>query len=163
MGNFMVELLALHPHFSLGRSRLIALYIHGDKGRTLKKSAIMVTTLQSVVGYGFAMKRLKREQDDDVLQATYAGSRFLSRLVTSCVPKSAYDGNPEFVHVLMDVFALQLRDLLVTGLVILISPMRHGPPTFSIKHRVAHSTHAISHKMPSRGFAIQPCGRPSSA
>ena len=119
---FWSSYLHLHPHFSLDlegidRSRLIALYIHGDEGRTLKKSDIMVTTLQSVVGYGFATKRLKRERDDDVLQVNYAGSSFLSRLVTSCVPKSAYDGNPEFFHELMDVFAIQLRDLLVTGLV----------------------------------------------
>lgn len=54
----------LCPHFGLfleegvDYGNLAAFYIHGDEGRTLKKNGLMVTTLQSVLGFGFDTKRL---------------------------------------------------------------------------------------------------------
>ena len=48
----------LHPSFPLFQfpgidlSTTAALYIHGDEGRTLKRSAFMVTSLQSAIGFG---------------------------------------------------------------------------------------------------------------
>ena len=56
----------VQPHFQLfdmdGKdlSRTAAFLIHGDEGRTLKRQAIMVTALQSALGYGFDRKRMGR-------------------------------------------------------------------------------------------------------
>lgn len=53
----------LYPHFELfskpgvDYSRTVACYLHGDEGRTLKKSGLMVTSIQSALGYGFSPKR----------------------------------------------------------------------------------------------------------
>ena len=98
--------------------RLIALYIHGDEGRTLKRGGLMVTSIQSVLGHGFDQKRLKRPagiNDRGKLQVNFTGHTFVTRLVCGVLPKTEYQNNPSFFHENMDLFADQLQDLLHTG------------------------------------------------
>ena len=97
----------------------LALYIHGDEGRTLKRGGLMVTSIQSVLGVGFDRKRLKRPlgtDDTGKLQVNFSGHTYLTRLVCSVMPKTAYQANPAYFHDSMDVFADQLEDLLTNGI-----------------------------------------------
>ena len=112
----------LHPSFELffmdgiNFETTIGLYIHGDEGRTLKRGGLMVTSLQSVLGNGFGSRRRKRPRDQDRLQINFAGHTYLTRFVTSVMAKTHYQSNPDFFHDTMEAMALELKDLLVTGL-----------------------------------------------
>lgn len=98
--------------------KTIGLFIHGDEGRTLKRGALMVTSIQSILGHGFDKKRLKRPRgmdDAGKLQVNFSGHTFLTRLVVSVIPKRKYSECPEFFHDAMEQFSLELKDLLETG------------------------------------------------
>jgi len=103
----------------LNWERTIGLYIHGDEGRTLKRGGLMVTSLQSVLGFGFNRNRLKRPHGSDdtgKLQVNFAGHTFLTRFVVSVLPKTEYQSNPDYFHETMDIFARELKDLLESGI-----------------------------------------------
>lgn len=116
----------LNPHFSFfieedegqrkDYSRTIAFYLHGDEGRTLKKGGLMTTSLQSVLGTGFADKRLKAPKDTTSLQCNYSGHTFCMRFVVSVIPKTAYESNAAFFEKAMDAVVQSLGALLRDGL-----------------------------------------------
>ena len=96
--------------------RLIGLYIHGDEGRTLKKSGLMVTSIQSVLGQGFDSKRLKRDVSGFLKpQVNFAGHTFTSRFVSFVMPKALYGKKPNIYHAALDLFAQNLAGLLTAG------------------------------------------------
>ena len=120
--HFWTRYQLLHPHFGLfdydyDLSRVIALYIHGDEGRTLKSQALMVTTIQSVLGVGFQEKRLKRSREEGRLHVNFAGHTFLTRYVVNTMHKNEYAKNPSFFHDMIDSVALDLEHLLHHGIV----------------------------------------------
>lgn len=99
--------------------RTIGLFIHGDEGRTLKRGGLMVTSIQSILGVGFDRKRLKRPRganDIGKLQVNFASHTFLTRFVVSVIPKTSYQSNPDYFHDTMDKLAIDLLDLLETGI-----------------------------------------------
>ena len=112
----------LNPSFSLFNTdgfqpeTTIGLLLHGDEGRTLKRSALMVTSIQSVMGIGFDQTRLKRPRDATRLQVNFAGHTFITRLVVSVLHKKEYQNNPEIFHETMKKLAEELKTLLETGL-----------------------------------------------
>lgn len=120
---FWVRYEGLHPGFSLfsmegiSLKNTIALYLHGDEGRTLKKHALMVTSLQSVLGNGFSSRRKKRPREQDRLQVNFAGHTHLTRFVCSVVPKAHYQGNPSFFQDMMKELGKELKILLTEGIV----------------------------------------------
>ena len=113
----------LHPMYSLFQSdnfdpaTTIGLYIHGDEGRTLKKGGIMVTSLQSILGWGFDKKRLKRPRDERKLQINFTGHTFITRLVVNAMPKTEYQSEPDVFHTAMDIMCEELKDVLENGIV----------------------------------------------
>ena len=119
---FWEQYLPLHPGFdvpSFNYDKTIALFVHGDEGRTLKRGGLMVTSIQSVLGVGFDQKRLKRPRfanDVGKLHVNFAGHTFLTRFVISVIPKTLYQSNPDLFHDSMDLFAAELRDLLDNGI-----------------------------------------------
>lgn len=124
--NFWRRFQQLQPDYDLffmdniDFTHTIGLYWHGDEGRTLKRSGLMVTSVQSVLGEGFASKRLKRppgENDAGKLHVNFRGNTLLTRFILSVITKSEYQNNPEYFHDAMDGIATALRDLLDTGLV----------------------------------------------
>lgn len=112
----------LCPHFGLfleegvDYGNLAAFYIHGDEGRTLKKNGLMVTTLQSVLGFGFDTKRLKRGNNGDfVLRPNYVGNTLTTRFVCTAIPKVLYESNSNVFHEAMDVLSQDLQQLFHIG------------------------------------------------
>lgn len=120
--HFWARYQSLHPHYSMfsdddaDYSHTIALYVHGDEGRTLKSQALMVTTLQSVLGMGFQEKRLKRPREGHRLHVNFAGHTFTTRFVVSAVHKDNYSSNPSFFQELMQKMAEELQELLNEGI-----------------------------------------------
>ena len=114
----------LNPHFELfskpgvDYSRTVACYLHGDEGRTLKKSGLMVTSIQSALGYGFSPKRQKRSADGlPEPLVNYAGHTFCSRLVSFVIPKTLYESNNAVFHDAMEILAKELREIYDHGVV----------------------------------------------
>ena len=121
--HFWEKFRTIHPHFSLfdhdyDLSKVAAFFIHGDEGRTLKRHAIMITTLQSALGFGFGEKRLKVPFPYAYkLLVNYAGHTMTTRFITSAVPKKYYETHPEVFHGVMEQLAICLRDLADQGVV----------------------------------------------
>eukprot|EP00438_Fugacium_kawagutii_P014316 Skav210897 [mRNA] locus=scaffold2900:2025:3689:+ [translate_table: standard] len=118
---FWARYRVLNEDFSLFRTDFnpettIGLFLHGDEGRTLKKSGIMVTSLQSILGYGFDRKRLKVPLDERKLQVNFSGHTFLTRLVVSVCPKILYQSDPDLFHNAMNKLAEQMKLLLDVGI-----------------------------------------------
>ena len=112
----------LNPDFSLfsmenvDYGNMAALFVHGDEGRMLKKSGIMITALQSALGFGFDTKRMKRDRNGlFVLRVNYVGHTYTTRMVTSAIPKHLYESKPEVFYEAMDVLSQELQDLLLVG------------------------------------------------
>ena len=92
----------LNPDFSLfsmenvDYGNMAALFVHGDEGRMLKKSGIMITALQSALGFGFDTKRMKRDRNGlFVLRVNYVGHTYTTRMVTSAISKHLHGSKPE--------------------------------------------------------------------
>ena len=97
-------------------SRTAAWLIHGDEGRTLKKSGFMVTSVQSALGRGYDEKRVRGQGDDSAkLRVNFAGHSFTTRYVMNAMPKSAYESDPEVFHKTMDHIASSLNRCLHQG------------------------------------------------
>lgn len=115
----------LVPHFSLFTddaaqtdfSRLVPLYLHGDEGRTLKKSAFMVTAIQAVIGAGFSEQRLKRPKNRQRLQVNFTGHSYSTRLVCHGIPKLCYDRNPTYFQEAVGLIIESMKNLLRTGVI----------------------------------------------
>ena len=112
----------MNPHhevFTLDNmdwGKTIGLYIHGDEGRTLKKSGLMVTSIQSVLGKGFDNKRLKRDVSGCVkAEVNFAGHTFTTRFVSFVIPKTLYDKKPGIYLEVLGCYAKSLRSLLDDG------------------------------------------------
>lgn len=115
----------LHPHFGFferspcRRDQTAAMWIHGDEGRTLKRSALMVTSIQSALGAGFRSERvlpMKHKHDGSLIQnINYEGLSFCTRFVSSVLPKRLYESNSTFFDDVMEATASSLSDLLEHG------------------------------------------------
>eukprot|EP00438_Fugacium_kawagutii_P023150 Skav208959 [mRNA] locus=scaffold1580:286172:287947:+ [translate_table: standard] len=111
----------LNPHheiwdLDLDYSRTIGLYIHGDEGRTLKKSGLMVTSIQSCLGKGYDPKRLKTDSFGNIIpQVNFSGNTLTTRLVSFVVPKTLYDKKPDLYLKACEEFAKSLKSLLLDG------------------------------------------------
>lgn len=112
----------IHPTFELFNTdydltRTVPCLLHGDEGRTLKKGGILITSLQSALGAGYNEKRVpkRRPSQQPNLQVNYGGHTFTTRYVVSCIPKTAYDEQPELYHEAMTHVAVSCRKLLDNG------------------------------------------------
>ena len=127
----------LHPNFQLFQmegldfAKTAACFLHGDEGRTLKKAPIMVTNLQSCLGFGFADQRQsnKRRAGGDIKMCTnYAGDSFTNRHLLTIMPKTWYDKTPEFFDHSMAMLSEDLQKALEVGgdyLYWLLSPLHY--------------------------------------
>ena len=91
-----------------------AWFVHGDEGRTLKRGALMVTSLQSALGKGYDEKRVQKGQSPQ-LRVNFAGQTLTTRHVVTTIPKTSYESNPELFYAAMDHTAKSLRNLFVNG------------------------------------------------
>ena len=82
----------LYPDFAFPEGfdagHTMACFVHGDEGRTLKKSPLMIMGLQSVLGHGVRNKRRADSGEEaDMFNVNFLGSSLVTRLVTNVLPK----------------------------------------------------------------------------
>ena len=118
----------LYPNFhlfslpGLDLSKIAAVYIQGDEGRTLKRNAFMVTTLQSALGFGSQPQDrahgVDAAADNSIrLKLNNVGSTFLTQLATLMIPKTLYDADDtQDVYLsMLEVLGQDLDQLLMDG------------------------------------------------
>ena len=104
----------------LNPRRLIPLYLHGDEGRTYRKNGIMILCMQGALGHGSLSGRRANQVKKQQLKKKNAkmnlyGHTFCTRQLFSVAHKKAYDKTPEVLHQLLDVWAKELKELLLKG------------------------------------------------
>ena len=118
---FWEKYLKLNPNYNLppgfDPKHTAACYVHGDEGRTLKKSALMVMGFQSCLGQGCATNKRSRKRSVDGninLQVNYRGhsytTRFVSVVLTKQLTEAAWDK-------VSTEFAKDLRRMLDEGII----------------------------------------------
>ena len=122
---FWVDFEKVYPSFGLFNvpdsewepGKTAAFCIHGDEGRTLKRQGLLVTSLQSVLGRGYAEKRVPRAAANGPtpLQVNFQGHSFTTRYLLSAIPKTAYENSPEVFHSHLDHVAKSCRKLFEIG------------------------------------------------
>ena len=76
----------------LNPQNTIPLVCHGDEGRGRKRSGFLVISWSSVLGFGTLSANAARKEHPYRLQRlNYVGSTYLTRMVTSALPKMARD------------------------------------------------------------------------
>lgn len=111
-------------------SRCCGLLLHGDEGRGLRKSAVLVLAAHSILGYGIRTSR--KSNKDDVHKLNYLKSTWVTRFLLGILPKSMYsmdenagqddecdDGGfqSDVYEGLLNVVAKDLRHLFEHGIV----------------------------------------------
>ena len=93
-------------------SRTAAVVLHGDEGRTLKKSAIMVVSIHSILGHGMNTCKMKEEYIS--MKLNYVQSTWTTRWLLAVLPRALYkEDDGEEIDVLQDLFAAIADDLRV--------------------------------------------------
>lgn len=79
-------------------SRCFPCYLHGDEGRGLKKSGVMLLSLQGAIGEGSSLSNARLSAAGVELEGrmglNLGGPSFNSRLLYASMPKSYYKKNP---------------------------------------------------------------------
>ncbi len=113
-------------------SRCCALLLHGDEGRSLRKSAILILAAHSILGYG--IRTSCKTSNTESHRLNYVKSTWVTRFLLGVLPKSLYsmgddiddfqdeecesdELDSDVYEGLLKVIAEDLRDLFDTGLV----------------------------------------------
>ena len=92
-----------------------AILLHGDEGRSTKKSAILVLSCHSVLGYGLSTSSSAKKVEPNRLN--FEQPTWTTRYLLSVLPKSYSDeaGGDDSFQQLLGAVAGDLRDLYETG------------------------------------------------
>ena len=111
------------PHVDL--ERCCGLLLHGDEGRSARKSAILILAAHSIVGYGI---RTSSEQfKNSLLKLNYKRPTWVTRFLLGVLPKSSYtiegdedsedgDANSNVYESLLQAVAEDLKSLFTEGI-----------------------------------------------
>jgi len=112
-----------HEVFTLSDSdlgRTCGLLLHGDEGRSLAKTAIMIVAVHSILGFGLASARRKRSKKCfSGMHLNYKCPTWCTRFLLGVMPKSYYSddcGDQDSFQDLMRAISLNLRTLFEEGL-----------------------------------------------
>lgn len=76
-------------------SRTCALMLHGDEGRSRRKSALMVLSAHSVLGYGLSTSKRKQKTKYLAQKLNYEQPTWTTRFLLSVLPKQYYNEENE--------------------------------------------------------------------
>lgn len=103
-------------------SRTCGLLIHGDEGRSVGKTAIMVVSVHSILGFGLASAGRKRDRKEfgaGGMFLNYKSPTWCTRFLLSVMPKQYYSddaGDQDSFQDLMRTIATDLKHLCEEGL-----------------------------------------------
>ena len=97
-------------------------YFHLDEGRGLKRTAIMIMSFHSALGFGFsrqgpARKRKKHEDDRVSLAVNYVGATLTNRFLLAVIPKKYYEKTPLVLNDVLDLVGKGFSECLEEGVV----------------------------------------------
>ena len=97
--------------------RCIGLLLHGDEGRTKKKSALLVLSAQSILGFGCNQSPLGPEPYAKQ-QLNFSEHTLITRWLMGCLPKSYYDeeGGEDIFQQYLNVFVPDLLHVYEHGM-----------------------------------------------
>lgn len=115
-----------HPIFNMARSGKVALertaglVVHGDEGRSRKKSAIMILSCHSVLGKGCGVKNRRGTLKTDYAKQdlNFLGNTWATRWLLGVLPKGFYDpkkGDAEAYDRLSQALVDDMNHTLETG------------------------------------------------
>ena len=116
---FWERFFKLHPDFNVPEGfdsrHTAAVLLHGDEGRTLKKSPLMIVGFQSYLGMGCSVNgrsRKRSHKGELCLQVNYCGHSFTTRFVMSVLNKKQTD---LYFDLVCEELAKDLSDCLLKG------------------------------------------------
>lgn len=113
-----------HPIFQKARSgecslgRTMPLLLHGDEGRSKKRSAFLILNLHSPLGRGVdpQLQSGQRRRKYLKLEPNFKGHSYTNRFLVSAVPKASYTGpNESNFSMLLDAVAEELLHVSTVG------------------------------------------------
>jgi hypothetical protein len=115
-----------HDIFNLERAgvvkleRTCAVVLHGDEGRTKKKSAIMVLNVSSLLGFGSNVKNRRASLETDYAKQdiNFTGNTWATRWLLGVMPKGLYDpkkGDAEAFDRMSQALVDDMNQLIQTG------------------------------------------------
>ncbi|CAE7355961.1 unnamed protein product [Symbiodinium sp. CCMP2592] len=117
----------IHPHHDIFRraaagevdlSRTVGLILHGDEGRTKKKSAILVLSCHSILGYGSNVAADAHPEPFCKQYLNLTRHTLSTRWILGCLPKTYYeceDGD-RFFQDYLDVFVQDFLQIYEKGI-----------------------------------------------
>ena len=91
----------------LPRGRCLPLYIHGDEGTTYKKSAVLLLSIQSPMGYGsrrrsteVALTDFEKDLSKAGIPVNFLKTGLQTRFLCGVAPKEIFGSNSSIVQVL---------------------------------------------------------------
>ena len=101
-------------------SRTAACYFHLDEGRGYKRTAIMIMSFHSALGFGFrkqAKKSERRFRDGRAISfyVNYTGSTLTNRFLLAAIPKRLYEKTPLVLNDVFDLVGKDFRQLFEQG------------------------------------------------
>lgn len=108
---------AFHGDLQVDFSRTCGLMLHGDEGRSVGKTPIMIVSVHSIIGFGLRTAKRKKTRHDG-MRLNYEAPTWCTRYLLSALPKAYYDDTSEGdpFQDLMKVIATDLRSLFSHGL-----------------------------------------------
>ena len=112
-----------HPIFERARNgeiilgRTIPVLLHGDEGRSKKRSAFLVTNIHSVLGRGVEVElRTASRKHYLKMLPNFMGHSYTNRFLACAMHKSAYTGKKSYVFdILLERLAAELAHVSSTG------------------------------------------------
>ena len=111
-----------HPIFAraakgeVDLSRCAALLIHGDEGRTKKKSAVFILSAHSVLGFGSHISNPGPETYCKQ-KLNWLGHTMSTRWLLGVLPKTYYEDGDEFFQKYLEVFVTDINKIWESGVV----------------------------------------------
>lgn len=100
--------------------RTVGLILHGDEGRSRRKTAILVVSLHSAVGFGIRPANERSKVDDYVtMRLNYMRNTWTTRYLLGVLPKSFYEndyeGGPDCFQDFLWAITEDLKTLTIDG------------------------------------------------
>lgn len=103
-----------HPVYEQGipLERTCALLLHGDEGRSLKKSPILCVSTHSILGYGLSTAQPAEKNKDLAMKLNYEQPTWTTRFLLSVMPRHIYeDDDGENLDAFQDLMGSLAQDM----------------------------------------------------
>ena len=105
----------IYKRADLDLGRVYPLMLHGDEGRSQKKSPILIIATHSVLGFGLSTSRVPKKQYVR-MNLNYQSSTWTTRYLLVVAPRQVYADDDAHMQTIMHHISLDLKSLYEDGL-----------------------------------------------